>query len=282
LAVSGFARPEFVASVEWLSDHIDRPDVRVVDARWRPDGSGRMAWQAGHVPGSRHLDWAADLSHRPDGEDALLLAGPAQVAASLARIGLGDGMTVVVYDDTAGLFAARTWWSLRAYGLDTVRILDGGFAAWQAAGRPITKVEDEIVPAAFTPRVQTRMRLTTADVRGVLGSPDVTLIDARAPAEYEGLEGNSRRLGHIPGAVNIPAAATTRPGTQVLRDGAQLRELMNRVNLTRGRRMVCYDAAGILAAKLAFVLTLLGHDDVAVYDGGWTDWGERLDLPVER
>ena len=280
--MSGFARPEFVASVEWLSDHIGRPDVLVVDARWRPDGSGRMAWQAGHVPGSRHLDWASDLSHRPDGEDALLLAGPGQVAESLARIGLGDGMTAVVYDDTAALFAARTWWSLRAYGLDTVRVLDGGFAAWQAAGRPITKVEDDVAPAAFTPRIQTRMRLTTADVRGLIGSPDVTLIDARAPAEYHGLEGNGRRLGHVPGAVNIPAAATTRPGTQLLRDGAQLRDLVTRANLTRGRRMVCYDAAGILAAKLAFVLTLLGHDDVAVYDGGWTEWAERLDLPVER
>lgn len=280
--VTGFARPEFVASVEWLADQLDRPDLRVVDVRWRPDGTGKAVWQAGHIPGSQHLDWAADLSYRPDGADALLLAGPAKIGEALARAGLGDGMTVVLYDDTLGLFASRAWWSLRAYGIDTVRVLDGGFPAWQAAGRPVTRVEDETHSTPFTPRVQTRMRLTTADVRGLLGSPDVTIVDARGPAEYEGLEGNARQLGHIPGAVNVPAAALTRPGSQLLRDSGQLRELLFGVNLTRGRRTVCYDSSGVLATKLAFVLTLLGHDDVAVYDGGWTEWGERLDLPVDR
>ena len=280
--MTGFARPEFIASIDWLADQLGRPDLRVIDARWRPDGTGRTAWQAGHIPGAQHLDWAADLSQRADGEDALLLAGPAEITASLARTGLGDGTTVVVYDDTGGLYAARTWWSLRAYGLDAVRVLDGGYPAWQDADQPTTKVEDEAVPVPFTARLQTRMRLTTADVRGLLGSPDVALIDARGPAEYRGLEGNARRLGHIPGAINVPAAALTLPGTQLLRDSRQLRDLLVRANLIRGRRMVCYDGAGILAAKLAFVLTLLGYDDVALYDGGWTEWGERLELPVER
>ena len=124
------------------------------------------------------------------------------------------------------------------------------------------------------------MRLTTADVRGLLGSPDVTLLDARAPAEYHGFEGNTKRLGHIPGALNMPVGATSEPGAQRLRDGAELRAMLHSANVTRGRRMVCYDGSGVAAAKLAFVLTLLGHEDVAVYDGGWADWGNRLDLPT--
>ena len=127
-----------------------------------------------------------------------------------------------------------------------------------------------------------RTRLTTSDVRGLLGSPDVTLLDARAPAEYRGFEGNTKRLGHIPGAVNVPVGATSEPGSQRLRDGAALRDLLHRANVSRGRRMVCYDGSGVAAAKLAFVLTLLGHEDVAVYDGGWAEWGNRLDLPVDR
>ena len=126
------------------------------------------------------------------------------------------------------------------------------------------------------------MRLTTADVRGLLGSPDVTLLDARAPAEYQRVRGQHQRLGHIPGALNVPVGATSEPGSQRLRDGAELRDLLHAANVSRGRRMVCYDGSGVAAAKLAFVLTLLGHDDVAVYDGGWAEWGNRLDLPVDR
>ena len=110
----------------------------------------------------------------------------------------------------------------------------------------------------------------------------MTLLDARAPAEYHGFEGNTKRLGHIPGAVNVPVGATSMPGGQRLRDGADLRDQLHRANVVRGRRMVCYDGSGISAAKLAFVLSLMGHDDVAVYDGGWADWGNRLDLPVDR
>ncbi len=86
----------------------------------------------------------------------------------------------------------------------------------------------------------------------------------------------------MPGAVNVPAAALTRPGGQHFRSGEELRDILHRANVSRGRRMVCYDGGGVAAAKLAFVLTLMGHEDVAVYDGGWAEWGDRLDLPVDR
>jgi thiosulfate/3-mercaptopyruvate sulfurtransferase len=110
----------------------------------------------------------------------------------------------------------------------------------------------------------------------------VQLIDARAAAEYRGFEGNARRLGHIPGAVNVPVGAMHERGSQILREPDTLRTQLTQANVARGRRHVCYDSSGIGAAKLAFVLALFGHDDVALYDGGWAEWGDRLDLPVER
>lgn len=280
--MSGYARPELLASTEWLADHLGRPELRILDVRWRPDGTGRQLHGAGHVPGAVHLDWLDELADRDDEGLALRLAGPDRVAAALSRAGVGDGMTLVVYDDTLSLYAARVWWSLRAYGFDSVRILDGGYPAWTEESRPLSNAVIGPAPATFTPRAQLRSRLTTADVRGLLSAPDVLLIDARAPAEYRGHEGTTRRLGHIPGAVNVPVGAMHEPGSQRFRDGDVLRRQLLKANVTRGRRLVCYDGSGVAAAKLAFVLTLLGHDDVAVYDGGWSEWGDRLDLPVDR
>jgi len=279
---TAFARPELLASPEWLAGNLERPDVRVIDVRWRPDGKGHDAYLSGHIEAAVYLDWATDLADREDGVGLFLLAGPDRVGAALGRAGVGDGTTVVLYDDTSSLFAARAWWSLRAYGLESARILDGGLAAWTADGRSLSHEVPTTAAATFTPRSQPRLRLTTPDVRGLLGSPDVVLLDARSPAEYRGHQGNTRRLGHIPGAVNVPVAAMTVPATQRFRDGEELRGLLSRANVTRGRRMVCYDGSGIAAAKLAFVLTLLGHEDVALYDGGWAEWGDRLDLPVDR
>ena len=281
-APGGLARPELLASTDWLSDQLGRPEVRILDVRWRPDGSGRATWAYAHIPGAVHVDWRVDLSDQSESGETLLLAGPELVARTLGVAGVSDGATVVVYDDTVSLFAARAWWSLRVYGLESVRILDGGYPAWMEEGRPTSSATAPPPPAHFTPRAQPRMRLTTSDVRALLSSPDVTLIDARAPAEYRGHEGNTKRLGHIPGAVNVPVGAMTRPGSQHFKNGDELRELLFKANVARGRRMVCYDGSGVAAAKLAYALTLLGHEDVAVYDGGWAEWGNRLDLPVDR
>jgi thiosulfate/3-mercaptopyruvate sulfurtransferase len=279
--MEGWARSEHLATTEWLADAVDRAGVRIVDARWRPDGSGHDVYDAGHITGAVHVDWRTDLID-PESQDALLLAGPASIAAVAARLGIGDGTDVIVYDDSQGLFASRVWWSLRTYGLASVRVLDGGYPAWLSEGRAISTMSPTQLPATFTVGDASKLRVTTSDVRSLLGSPAVTLLDARAPAEFLGFEGNTKRLGHIPGAVNVPVGATNLPGSQRLRDPSALRDLLHSANVSRGRRMVCYDGSGVAAAKLALVLTLLGHDEVAVYDGGWAEWGDRLDLPVDR
>jgi thiosulfate/3-mercaptopyruvate sulfurtransferase len=281
-AMNGLARPEILATTEWLAEQLGRPGLRVLDLRWRPDGSAAAVHAVGHIPGAVKVDWRAELTDDVADGEAFVLASPDRMLAMAERAGISDGSTVVVYDDSQGVFAARAWWSLRAYGLESVRILDGGYPAWVKEGRPISNAEVVTSAAGFTVRGPNRTRLTTADVRGLLGAPDVTLLDARAPSEYRGFEGNTKRLGHIPGALNVPVGATSMPGSQHLRDGAALRALLHAGNVSRGRRMVCYDGSGVAASKLAFVLTLLGHEDVAVYDGGWAEWGNKLDLPVDR
>jgi thiosulfate/3-mercaptopyruvate sulfurtransferase len=273
-----------VAAPDWLADQLGRPDLRILDVRWRPDGTGAAIFAAGHIPGAAHIDWRDELIETEGGEagPGLRLAGPDRVAAAMSRAGIGDGTSLVIYDDSLGLYAARAWWSLRVYGFESARILDGGLPGWISEGRPLSNASYPPATAVFTPRANPRMRLATADVRALLGSPDVILIDARAAAEYRGLEGNARRLGHIPGAINVAVGAMHVPGTQRLRDGAEIRGLLLKANVPRGRRIVTYDGAGVAAAKLAFILALVGYDDVAVYDGGWSEWGDRLDLPVDR
>jgi len=283
--MSGLARPEILATTEWLAEHVGRPGVRILDARWRPDGTGVDVHRAGHIPGAVSVDWRADLVDMDQAGDAIRVASPGRVAATAERAGIGDETTIVVYDDTQGLYASRVWWTFRAYGAEHVRVLDGGFPAWEAEGRPVERGGGDPPPeplTSFVPRGPNRFHLTTSEVRGLLGAPGVTLLDARAPAEYRGYEGNTRRLGHIPGAVNVPVGSMHTAGSQRLREGGDLRDRLHAANVSRGARMVAYDGSGVAAAKLAFVLSLLGHDDVAVYDGGWAEWGNRLDLPVDR
>lgn len=280
--MSGFARPELLASTEWLAENLRRSGVRVIDVRWRPDGTARELFGRSHIPGAAYLDWATELASEEEAGQLFLLGGPDEIAAALARAGIRDGSTVVLYDDTLSMYASRAWWSLRAYGLEAVRILDGGYPAWQAEGRAVSSATATPEPGEFHPRGQLRMRLTTSDLRGLLDDSAISLLDARSPTEYRGLEGNTRRLGHIPGAINVPVAASHEPGSQRFRGPDALREQLRRSNVAPGRRLICYDGSGVQATKLAFVLSLLGYEDVAVYDGGWAEWGNRLDLPVER
>ena len=280
--MADYPRPELVATTDWLADQLGQPDLRLIDVRWRPDGTGRAVHATSHIPGAVYLDWMVELVDRDDETGILRLAEADRVAAALGRAGVGADTSLVLYDDVASLYAARAWCSLRVYGLERVRILDGGFRAWTEAGGEVSSATLPPAVTRYAPSLQARLRLTTTDVRGLLGAPGVLLVDARAAAEYHGFEGNTRRLGHVPGAVNLPVAGLTEPGNGRFLGPQRLHDLLVKANVTRGKRIICYDGSGVAAAKLAFVLGLAGYDDVAVYDGGWAEWGDRLDLPVDR
>ncbi|HSH22345.1 MAG TPA: sulfurtransferase [Candidatus Caenarcaniphilales bacterium] len=278
-----FARPELLASVDWLAESLSRSGLRLLDCRWRVDGSGRRHFSDGHIPGAVHLDWAEQLV---DAEDPLpfQLAGPEAFASAMIGAGVADGTTVVLYDDTQSLYAARVWWTLRAYGFESARLLDGGWPAWLASGRPIsTAAPRERSSTVFTPRLDPRRRLSTADVASLVRSGRALLVDARTPAEYHGQGGPGERRGHIAGAVSLPAALLSEEGGHRFPPADVLAQVITAAGIARGRRIVVYDAAGIGAAKVAFALELLGFEDVAVYDPGWTDWAPRPqeDYPVE-
>jgi thiosulfate/3-mercaptopyruvate sulfurtransferase len=279
--VGEYARPELLATPRWLAENLERPGFGVLDLRWRPDGSGRRLYASGHIPGAAYLDWRADLTEQEEDTEILLLAGPQRVTETMTRAGIGNGMATVIYDDTGATYAARAWWTLRAYGLDSARILVGGLAAWRDLGLPVSSTAELRPPITFTPRLDARARLTAHDVRQLLSTPGIQFLDARIPAEFSGHAGAARRLGHIPGALNVPAAATTLPGETQFRPAHEIRDLLRRAGVSSRQRLICYDDAGMGACKLAFVLTLMGYENVAVYDGGWSEWGERLDLPVE-
>ncbi|HEX5466599.1 MAG TPA: sulfurtransferase [Candidatus Limnocylindrales bacterium] len=278
---TSYARPELLASPDWLAEHLGRPGIRVIDCRYRVDGSGRQLHAVGHIPGAVFVDWAHDLVDTDD-ELPYQLVGPDAFAAVLSRAGIGDGMTAVLYDDAASHYAARMWWSLQVYGFQSVRILDGGWTAWQASGRPVSSASGEPEPATFTPRASPRWQLSTGDVRALLGSREVDVIDVRAPAEFHGQGGNALRLGHIPGAINVPAALLTEPGSQRFVPADRAARVFAEAGAARARRAITYDGSGIAATKSAFVLDLLGYADIAVYAAGWADWGSRMDLPVDR
>ena len=154
--VAGFARPELLATPDWLAENLGRPDLRVLDLRWRPDSTAATLHAAGHIPGAVHLDWRAAVTATSEGSDALLLAPPDRMAAVMSRAGVGDGTSAVLYDDTLSYYASRVWWSLRAYGYESARILEGGYPAWQDAGKPVANGVPDVAPAVFTPRAQVR------------------------------------------------------------------------------------------------------------------------------
>lgn len=277
---SSFDRPDLLVGVGWLAERLAEPDVRVLDCRWRVDGAGRRLHATSHVPGATYLDWATELVEPAGG--AFRLADPEPFAAAMTRAGVGDGSTVVVYDDTQSQYAARAWWSMRAYGFESVHVLDGGWPAWIEYGAPTSGDSPAIPPSTFTPRLDARRVVSTDEMAELARSRDVLIVDARTPPEFLGQGGAGPRRGHIPRAVNVPAALLTREGGRFPAP-AELGRILAERGVARGPRIVVYDASGVGAAKLCLCLELLGFDDVALYDRGWLDWVTRPEEshPVE-
>lgn len=274
------AMPSLV-SVDWLEQRLREPGVRAVDASWHLPTSGRHAGEeflAAHVPAAvfldidRVADTGSDLPH--------MLPEPARFAEAVGRLGIDNDTDVVVYD-TLGLFsAARAWWMFRVFGHDRVAVLDGGLPAWRERRLPLEAGPARPAPARFEAATPGAAVWSMADVRRNLDSAEALILDARPPGRFAGDEPEPRAgvpAGHIPGSRNVPFSAVLDPGSGRMQPAERLREVFRAID---ERPVVCSCGTGVSACVLAFALHRLGRDDVAVYDGSWTEWAGDPDNPV--
>ncbi|QCW51574.1 sulfurtransferase [Nocardioides dongxiaopingii] len=256
-----------------------RLDLVLLDVRWTLGGPpGHDDYRRGHLPGAVFVPLDAELAaHGRPTDGRHPLPGLDRLQAAARRWGVRAGSTVVAYDATGNLAAARAWWLLRWAGFTDVRLLDGGLPAWVAAGRPLD--DDEVVPAVGDV-VLPGGGMATLDVEDVAGLADAgTLLDARAGERYRGeVEPVDPRAGHVPGAVSAPTADNLLPdGT--FRPSAELRARFEALGVREGVATAVYCGSGVTAAHEVAALAIAGHDDVALYPGSWSQWS-NLDRPV--
>ncbi|GGO68933.1 sulfurtransferase [Nocardioides deserti] len=266
-------------SVEWLHEHLSDPTLRVLDATvhltFDEDGAhvepGRETYERGHVPGAAFVDQVASLSD-PEGEAPFAAVASDRFAAVIGEAGVGDDNRVVVYDSVNGIWATRLWWQFGLEGSDNVSVLDGGLAAWQAAGYETTTGNETYPPTTFTARRRPERISHTADVERAVDDPGVLLVNA--------LDRDAFAAGHIPGSVNVPFGELVGPDGR-MRPLDELRGLFESVGaLDPGKQPVTYCGGGIAATAAALALMELGREDVAVYDGSMNAWTADPSRPV--
>jgi thiosulfate/3-mercaptopyruvate sulfurtransferase len=270
----------FVTS-DWLADNLASPDLVVIDGSWYLPDEKRdphAEYLAGHIPGAVFFDIDGIADHSTNLPH--MLPEPVAFSSAMRKLGIGDGMRAVVYDG-AGLFSApRVWWTLRVFGMRDVAVLDGGLPKWRAEERPLEDGPVQRQPRHFTARFDHGAVASLNDVQRQLKA-GVQLIDARSAARFAGEEPEPRagvRPGHIPGSTNVPWRDLVADG-RLLPPQAMAQKFADAgLNLARPVTTTC--GSGISAAILALALESLGRSSVPVYDGSWTEWGGRQDLPV--
>jgi thiosulfate/3-mercaptopyruvate sulfurtransferase len=286
-----FAHPEYLAQTEWLADHLHDPDLRILDCNTvlhpELDGSyriesGHAAWAAGHIPGSRHIDIATELS---DTTNPLPYMAPsaAQFAEAMSSYGIGEGTRVVLYDSFMNVWATRVWWLLHAFGFDHARVLSGGWTKWQKEGRPVSTDPPTHPRAQFIARPRPEVIANKQEVLAAIGNKTIGLVNALRPEDFAGTApARYARPGRIPTSVNVPFTSTVDPDTHAYLPAEQLRAKFAAVGATGRDRVITYCAVGLTATSDAFLLTLLGMDNVAVYDGSLTEWAADPNMPMEK
>jgi len=272
-----------MVTTDWLAEHLDDPDVIIVDATWFMPGTPRDA-RAEHA--ERHIPGAVffDIDEISDHANPLphMLAEPADFAIHARRLGVEPNSTVVVYDAHGLLSAPRVWWNFRVMGHQRVHVLDGGLPKWIAEAHPLEAGWPQREHGEFKAHPHPELVRSLDQVRAALESRAEQVLDARSAARFTAEEPEPReglRSGHMPGALNLPwSGVVAADGT--LADTDTLRGLFSNAGVDLAGPIVTSCGSGISAAILALGLARLGRWDVPVYDGSWTEWGGRTDTLV--
>lgn len=282
-----YANPRALVSTEWLAENLLAPGVRVVDATFflpTQDREAKAEYAAAHIPGAVFFD--VDDICDPTSDLPHMLPSAETFSAKAGALGIGDGDHVIAYDATGGaMAAARAWWMFRIFGHGNVSLLDGGLPKWLAERRPVNDEAARPKKQTFTadknPALVRAIEHMLANVE--TGAEQVA--DARGRDRFDGSAPEPRkglRSGHIPGSVSLPYSKLMDGENHfVMRPAEDIAAAIADAGLDMERPVVTSCGSGVTAAMLAFGFYLLGKEDVAVYDGSWTEWGSREDTPVE-
>lgn len=279
-----------LVTTSWLAQHLHDPDLRVFDCSVRliPDPAEqyrvedcRWDYRDGHVPGAAYIDLHHDLSDKST-KLRFMLPGPEHFAAAMSRYGVDDKTRVVLYAKGTWYWAARVWWMLRAYGFDNAALLDGGWQKWRAEGRPANTGEEQYAPARFVARPRAGLFCGRDEVLSAIGDPDTAVVNALTPEQHAGTGGTTfTRPGHIKGSINVSSKELVEPVSNVLLPLEALKERFAASGVLSRPRTIVYCGGGIAATGDAFALTLLGRDNISVYDASLNEWGQDPSLPME-
>jgi thiosulfate/3-mercaptopyruvate sulfurtransferase len=272
---------DVLVDTQWVQDHLDDPSVRIVEVDENP-----ALYAEAHIPGAIGFDWKKDLQDQVKRD----FLGPEEFGELFGSRGISNDHTIVLYGDRNNWFAAYTYWYLKYYGHDAVKLVNGPREKWIAEDRPTTTDVPSHEPATFTAKPgDDAIRAKRDEVLAALGS-STKLVDVRSPQEFSGEliampgyeQEGAQRAGHIPGAASVPwAQAVREDGT--FKSADELSELYGSKGVTNGEPIIAYCRIGERSAHTWFVLhELLGKGDVKNYDGSWTEWGNLVNVPIER